>query len=52
MAKLATGRRDEARDVFRQFIRRSAREITDLRTRLLYSYIADTTNAQVVALQR
>jgi spermidine synthase len=52
MAKLATGRRDEARDVFRLFIKRSGRDITDLRTRLLYSYIADTTNAQVVALQR
>jgi spermidine synthase len=52
MAKLATGHRAEARNVFRQFIRQSTRDITDLRTRLLYAYIADTTDAQVVALQR
>jgi len=52
MAKLATGHRTEARAVFRLLISRSARDITDLRTRLLFAYIADTTDAQVVALQR
>jgi hypothetical protein len=52
MAKLATGHRDQARDIFRLLIGRSSRDITDLRTRLLYSYIADTTDAQVVAAQR
>jgi hypothetical protein len=52
MAKLATGHRGEARDIFRLLIGKSSREITDLRTRLLYSYIADTTDAQVVAVQR
>ena len=49
MAKLATGHRAEARIVFNQLMRRSGRDITDLRTRLLYSYIADTTDARVVA---
>jgi hypothetical protein len=49
MAKLATGHRAEARTIFGTLMRRSARQITDLRTRLLYSYIADTTDAQVVA---
>jgi hypothetical protein len=52
MAKLATGHRSQARDIFRLLIGKSARDITDLRTRLLYSYIADTTDAQVVAVQR
>jgi hypothetical protein len=33
-------------------IGRSARDVTDMRTRLLYSYIADTTDAQVVAARR
>jgi hypothetical protein len=49
MAKLATGHRDEARTIFSMLMRRSARDVTDLRTRLLYSYIADTTDARVVA---
>ncbi|MGH7620136.1 MAG: fused MFS/spermidine synthase [Gemmatimonadaceae bacterium] len=52
MAKLATGHRAEARGIFRMLIAKSSREITDLRTRLLYSYIADSTDAQVVAVQR
>jgi hypothetical protein len=52
MAKLATGHREEARHIFSLLIRKSGRDITDLRTRLLYSYIADTTDAQVVAVQR
>ncbi len=52
MAKLATGHRAEARGIFRMLLSRSSRDITDLRTRLLYSYIADTTGAQVVAIQR
>lgn len=43
MAKLETGDRRAAFEAFRLLINRSARPITDLRTRLLYSYIADTT---------
>ena len=49
VAKLATGHRAEARSIFSLLMRRSARDVTDLRTRLLYSYIADTTDRQVVA---
>ena len=49
MAKLATGDRRAARDAFRQLISQSSRSTTDLRTRLLYAYIADTTDARVVA---
>jgi hypothetical protein len=52
MAKLATGHRGEARSIFRMLIGRSARDVTDMRTRLLYSYIADTTDAQIVAARR
>ena len=49
MAKIATGDRAAARNVFRLLISRSTRDVTDLRTRLLYSYIADTVDAPVVA---
>ena len=43
MAKLALGARSGAGGVFLALVRRSARPITDLRTRLLYSYIMDST---------
>jgi predicted membrane-bound spermidine synthase len=43
MAKLALGDRSGARRVFLALVRQSARPITDLRTRLLYSYIMDST---------
>lgn len=49
MAKLATGDRRGAREAFKLLISRSSRSTTDLRTRLLYAYIADTTDARVVA---
>ena len=49
MAKLATGDRRAAREAFKLLISRSSRTNTDLRTRLLYAYIADTTDARVVA---
>jgi spermidine synthase len=48
MAKLETGDRKGARDVFRALIRNSARPVTDLRTRLLYAYITDTTATSIV----
>lgn len=43
MAKLALGDRTGARQAFRALLNQSARPISDLRTRLLYSYIADST---------
>jgi predicted membrane-bound spermidine synthase len=43
MAKLALGDRPAAGGVFLALVRRSERPITDLRTRLLYSYIMDST---------
>jgi hypothetical protein len=49
IAKLAIGDRTGARAAFRDLISGSARSITDLRTRLLYSYIADTAAARIVA---
>lgn len=49
IAKLAVGDRAGARAAFRGLISRSARSITDLRTRLLYSYIADTADARAMA---
>jgi spermidine synthase len=52
MAKLATGHRSEAREIFKLLIPRSGRDVTDLRTRLLYAYVADTTDAPLVAVRR
>ena len=49
MAKLATGHRARSAQHLQTAHARSARDVTDLRTRLLYSYIADTTDAKVVA---
>jgi len=49
IAKLAVGDRAGARAAFRGLISRSARTITDLRTRLLYSYIADTVDTRLLA---
>jgi hypothetical protein len=51
IAKLEVGDRAGARVAFRGLISRSARSITDLRTRLLYSYIADTTKTRTLATQ-
>ncbi|HEY6827289.1 MAG TPA: hypothetical protein VI259_10540, partial [Gemmatimonadaceae bacterium] len=45
VSKLAVGDRAAAREAFHSLIRRSSRTVTDLRTRLLYSYIADTVDA-------
>jgi spermidine synthase len=49
IAKLAVGDRAGARAAFRGLISRSARSITDLRTRLLYSYIADSADVRNLA---
>ena len=49
MAELAAGRRGAAREAYRVLMSRSSRDITDLRTRLLFAYIADTTDGRVVA---
>lgn len=49
LAKVEVGDRRAANDAFRLFIARSARPITDLRTRLLFSYIADTTQGRLAA---
>jgi hypothetical protein len=49
IAKLAIGDRTGARVAFRDLISGSARSVTDLRTRLLYSYIADTAATRVLA---
>jgi spermidine synthase len=49
IAKLAVNDRPGARAAYHDLIRRSARSITDIRTRLLYSYIADTVDARIVA---
>ena len=49
IAKLAVGDRAGARAAFRALISRSARSMTDLRTRLLYSYIADAADARFLA---
>jgi hypothetical protein len=49
VAKLAVGDRRGAGAAFHALIRRSARTITDLRTRLLYSYVADSTDARRMA---
>jgi len=49
IAKLAIGDRTGARAAFRDLISGSARSVTDLRTRLLYSYIADTAAARILA---
>jgi hypothetical protein len=43
MAKLALGDRAGAREAFFALLRVSERPATDLRTRLIYSYIADST---------
>ena len=49
IAKLGVGDRAGARAAFRGLISRSARKITDLRTRLLFSYIGDTVDARLLA---
>ena len=49
LAKVEVGDRRTAHDAFRMLIARSARPITDLRTRLLFSYIADTTQGRLAA---
>jgi hypothetical protein len=49
IAKLAVGDRAGARAAFRGLISRSARKITDLRTRLLFAYIADTADTKRLA---
>jgi spermidine synthase len=48
MAKLAVGDRTAATVAFRLLVTRSSRDITDLRTRLLYSYISDTTDSRLL----
>jgi predicted membrane-bound spermidine synthase len=52
MAKLTTGDRAGARDAFRLLSSSSARGASDLRTRLLYSYIADPASARLIAARR
>ncbi|MDB4875711.1 MAG: Spermine synthase [Gemmatimonadetes bacterium] len=52
MAKLEVGDRGAAREVFRALLHQSTRDITDLRTRLLFAYIADTTRGGTVAIRR
>ncbi|MEP6494224.1 MAG: fused MFS/spermidine synthase [bacterium] len=49
MAKLAMGDKTAAREAFRELIPKSSRTITDLRTRMLFAYISDTTRTRVVA---
>lgn len=51
MAKLATGDRRVAREAFKLLIPRFSRSSTDLRTRRLDAFIADTTDARVVAIR-
>ncbi|HTJ21265.1 MAG TPA: fused MFS/spermidine synthase [Gemmatimonadaceae bacterium] len=51
IAKLAVGDRAGARAAFRGLISQSARKITDLRTRLLFSYIADTGGTKRMAVR-
>ncbi|HEY9227831.1 MAG TPA: hypothetical protein VIP11_14335, partial [Gemmatimonadaceae bacterium] len=43
MAKLGVGDQKGARAAFRGLISKSTRSISDLRTRLLYAYVVDTT---------
>jgi hypothetical protein len=52
MAKLRSGDRAGARDAFRLLAPSSSRTAADLRTRLLYSYIADATSARELAAGR
>jgi hypothetical protein len=47
MAKVMTGDRAAAAAAFSILIPKSSRSITDLRTRLLYSYIADTAQGRL-----
>jgi predicted membrane-bound spermidine synthase len=49
MAKLAVGDRRGARAAFRGLISRSTRSISDVRTRLLYSYVIDSTETPVLS---
>jgi len=42
------GDRTGARVVFRNLISRSSRDISDLRTRLLYSYVVDSADAHLL----
>lgn len=48
MAKLETGDRRSAFEAFKLLITKSSRPITDLRTRLLYAYIVDTTQSRPI----
>jgi 5,10-methylene-tetrahydrofolate dehydrogenase/methenyl tetrahydrofolate cyclohydrolase len=48
MAKLGIGDRTGARAAFKSLISRSSRDISDLRTRLLYSYVVDSADARLV----
>ena len=47
ISELRVGNRRAAADAFKLLMRSSSRSITDLRTRLLYSYIADTSASTV-----
>jgi spermidine synthase len=49
MAKLGVGDREGAKRAFQDLIPRSTRAPSDLRTRLLYSYVIDTVEAFVTA---
>jgi predicted membrane-bound spermidine synthase len=49
LARLATGDRKGADDAFKNLLRNSARPVTDLRTRLLAAYLADTMPAPALA---
>jgi spermidine synthase len=49
MAKLGAGDRPGAKRAFQDLIGRSTRDASDLRTRLLYSYVVDTVDAFVTA---
>jgi hypothetical protein len=49
MAKLEVGDRRAAREVFRALVHQSTRDISDLRTRLLFSYVSDTAGARTTA---
>jgi spermidine synthase len=51
IAKLAVNDRAGARAAFRGLISRSSRKITDLRTRLLFSYITDTIDTKRLAVR-
>jgi spermidine synthase len=48
MAKLGIGDRSGARAAFKILISRSSRDISDLRTRLLYSYVVDSADAHLL----